>query len=122
LPDSTGLNFGVYDPLATSDYTAATSFGIKCSKNAAYTVGLSAGNGVGATDTARTLANGSEAVMNYAIYSDSARTKNWGVSTNAATGSGLSTLASNQSTTAAIVLANTRRSTLESCRRLLSLE
>ena len=85
---STGLNFGVYDPLASSDYTAATSFGIKCSKNAAYTVGLSAGNGPSATEATRTMANGSEAAMSYAIYSDSGRTTNWGATAGAATGTG----------------------------------
>ncbi len=85
---STGLNFGVYDPLASSDYTTSTTFKVQCSKNAVYTIGLSAGSGPSATETTRKMTNGSETAMSYAIYSDSARTTNWGATAGAATGTG----------------------------------
>ncbi len=83
---STGLSFGTYDPTAGTDNTASTTFKVKCSKNAGYTIGLSKGGGT--SETARTMALGSELAMNYAIYSDSARTTNWGATAGAATGTG----------------------------------
>ena len=88
---STGLGFGVYDPTSGTDNTASTSFKVKCSKNAIYTIGLS--KGVGTSETARSMALSGELAMEYAIYSDSARTTNWGVTAGApsGTGSGLNT-------------------------------
>jgi spore coat protein U-like protein len=83
---STGLAFGVYDPLASSDTVASTTFKVKCSKNAGYTIGLSAGGG--AAELARKMALANELAMNYAIYSDSGRTTNWGATAGAATGIG----------------------------------
>ena len=83
---STGLDFGVYDPLAVADNVASTTFKVKCSKNAGYTIGLSAGGG--AAEATRKMALTGELAMNYAIYSDSGRTTNWGATAGAATGVG----------------------------------
>lgn len=86
---STGLNFGVYDPLAAADNTTTTSFKVKCTKNSPYTIAMSAGLGSGATLTDRKMTNGSQTAMSYAIYSDASNT-NWGatVGTGAHTGTG----------------------------------
>ena len=88
---SKGLEFGIYDPFAVADYNAATSFKIRCSKNALYTVALSAGSFPTATVSDRRMSNGSQTAMSYAIYSDSARSINWGATApaGAATGYGL---------------------------------
>lgn len=88
---STGLDFGTYDPLAASDNLAATTFKVKCSKNAGYTIGLSAGGG--GAEATRKMALTGELAMNYAIYSNSGRTTNWGATAGApaGTGSGLDT-------------------------------
>lgn len=83
---STGLSFGVYDPLAEDDNLASTTFKVKCSKNAGYTIGLSQGGG--AAEDARKMALAGQLAMNYAIYSDSLRTTNWGATAGAATGTG----------------------------------
>ena len=88
---STGLNFGVYDPMAADDTLASTTFGVKCSKNAGYTIGLSKGGG--AAENARKMALSGQLAMDYAIYSDSNRQTNWGATAGkaAGTGSGLDT-------------------------------
>jgi len=88
---STGLGFGVYDPLAADDNVASTTFKVKCSKNAGYTIGLSKGGG--AAEDARKMALSGQLAMNYAIYSDSNRTTNWGATAGTAggIGSGLDT-------------------------------
>ncbi len=87
---SKGLEFGIYDPFAGADYNAATSFKVRCSKNALYTIALNAGTGPSATLSDRKMVNGSQTAMSYAIYSDSARTVNWGATAlaGAATGYG----------------------------------
>ena len=88
---SGGLKFGIYDPLVDADNVTSTTFKVKCSKNAGYTVGLSAGGG--AAENARKMALTGELPMNYAIYSDDQMQNNWGATVNAATGigSGLNT-------------------------------
>jgi spore coat protein U-like protein len=86
--DASGLNFGTYDPLEKQDNTTSTEFKILCSKNATYTIGLGAGQGIDATDAARSMKNGSEDAMNYSIYTDVTLQKNWGATENAPTGKG----------------------------------
>lgn len=84
-----GLNFGVYNPL-DPDNSTTTSFTVNCTKNSPYTIAMNAGLGSGATLTDRKMTNGSQTLMNYAIYSDAANT-NWGatIPTGAHTGTGL---------------------------------
>ena len=88
---STGLSFGTYDPMSGTDNTASTTFKVRCSKNAGYTIGLSKGGG--ASESARKMALSNELSMDYGLYSDSAHGANWGASsgTIGGNGTGLST-------------------------------
>ena len=75
---SAGLNFGSYDPTDTSPKTTTTTFKVRCTKNAPYTIGLNSGIGAGATELARKMSLSGQASMDYAVYSDAAREINWG--------------------------------------------
>lgn len=70
------LAFGTTGTLA-SDIDAATTLAVTCSSGAAYTVGLDAGDGTGATTTTRKLTSGANTI-NYALYKDAGRTSNFG--------------------------------------------
>ena len=100
LVSSTSLNFGIYDPLSTSDATTSSTITVKCSKGTAYTIALNAGTYSGATDSTRQmtytgpLTLASSDPMSYGLYSDSAFVNTWGTSagmTVASTGIGLNT-------------------------------
>ena len=73
------LAFGNYDPTSATARDATASITILCTSGTAYTLGLDAGTGTGATTTARhmTLTAGS-ATLSYSLYNDSGRTVNWG--------------------------------------------
>lgn len=73
------LSFGNYDPTSGTAKDATATITVVCTAGTAYTLGLDAGSGAGATTSARkmTLASGST-TLSYAIYSDSGRTANWG--------------------------------------------
>ncbi|MES2149764.1 MAG: spore coat U domain-containing protein [Pseudomonadota bacterium] len=90
LISATALGFGTYDPQSASDNLAQSTVTVTCSKNAPVTVALDKGIG-GASETTRTMSNGTQAPMNYALFSDSARSANWGTTAGAvsATGNGL---------------------------------
>lgn len=83
------LNFGAYTGSATLNSTSTIS--VTCANGSAYNIGLNAGTASGATVTTRQMLNGTK-TLNYSIYSDSGRTKNWGntvgTDTLAGTGSG----------------------------------
>ncbi|MDF8332742.1 Csu type fimbrial protein [Novosphingobium cyanobacteriorum] len=74
---ASALSFGSYNPTAGTNADATTTLSVTCTSGTSYTVGLSAGNGSGATVTSRKLTNGGN-TLNYALYQDSARTTNWG--------------------------------------------
>jgi len=80
------LSFGVYSGTTTN---ATSTLVVNCTKNAPYYVGLNAGTATGATVTTRRMMNGSN-TLNYALYSNSARTINWGetVGTDTVSGTG----------------------------------
>lgn len=83
------LNFGSLTTLSASVDVAST-ISVNCTSGAAYTVGLSAGAGTGATYAARKMSAGASSVT-YALYQDLARTTVWGETGSAAlsgTGSG----------------------------------
>lgn len=80
------LSFGTYDPLSTSDLDTSSNITVKCSKNLPYTVALNAG--ASGVETARTMSNGSNPAMNYQLFSDSARSSNWGSGAAAVAGTG----------------------------------
>lgn len=89
------LAFGNYDPTSATAKDATASIGVTCTAGTAYTLGLDAGAGSGATTTARkmTLVAGS-ATLNYAIYNDSGRTTNWGNTSGTGALTGTSSLVS----------------------------
>jgi spore coat protein U-like protein len=78
---STTLAFGAYDPIvanATTPLDAAGSVDITCTKGAATTIGLSAGNNsASATTTTRAMSNGAGGFLDYEIYSNAGRTTVW---------------------------------------------
>jgi spore coat protein U-like protein len=81
-------------PLAFGTYTGAvvnatSNINVTCTNSTPYNVGLSAGAASGATVTTRQMLNGTSP-LNYALYSDTGRTKNWGVTigTDTVTGTG----------------------------------
>ncbi len=85
----TTLQFGTQGPLiANVDVT--TTFAVTCTTGDVYNIAMSAGSG---TVAARTMLNGATPV-NYSLFYDSGRTKNWGVTsgtdTLAGTGNGTS--------------------------------
>jgi spore coat protein U-like protein len=89
------LTFTDVDPLANaSTATNGTStVSVTCSNTTPYDVGISAGAASGATVSARKMTHtDTTSTLNYALYSDSARSTNWGdtvaTDTVAGTGSG----------------------------------
>jgi spore coat protein U-like protein len=75
LVSATSLAFGTYTgAVATS--TSAVS--VTCTNTTPYNVGLSAGLATGATVAARQMTGPASALLGYALFSDAARTVNWG--------------------------------------------
>jgi spore coat protein U-like protein len=74
---ATPLNFGTYIATAASNSTSTIT--VQCNNLTAYNVGLDAGTNTGATVTTRAMTGPTGAVpLPYFLYSDSARTVNWG--------------------------------------------
>lgn len=69
--------FGAYDPLSALPTTATGGVTVTCTLLTPYQVGLSAGNGSGATVTGRKMTSGGN-TLNYALYRDVTRLSNWG--------------------------------------------
>jgi spore coat protein U-like protein len=87
LVSATPLAFGTYTgAVATS--TSAVS--VTCTNTTSYNVGLSAGLATGATVTTRQMTGPASALLGYALFSDAARTVNWGqtIGTDTVTGTG----------------------------------
>jgi spore coat protein U-like protein len=87
LVSATAMAFGTYTgAVATS--TSAVS--VTCTNTTPYNVGLSAGLATGATVTTRSMTGPASALLGYALFSDSARTVNWGqtIATDTVTGTG----------------------------------
>jgi spore coat protein U-like protein len=85
------LGFGAYDPAAGSPNDSGTALQVTCTTGAAYTIGLNAGTGTGATVAARKMTLSSN-TLDYSLYQDSGRTTVWGntpgTDTVASTGNG----------------------------------
>jgi spore coat protein U-like protein len=85
---TTPLNFASYSGLVDQATSILT---LTCTNTTPYTVGLSAGNGTGATVTTRSMTAGAVA-LNYGMYRDAAYLNNWGMTagtdTVAGTGNG----------------------------------
>ena len=84
---STAMSFGSYSG-AVNNSTSTIS--ATCSDATSYTIGLNAGKSKGATITKRAMTGPRGALLHYGLYSDAARTVNWGntAATNWVTGSG----------------------------------
>lgn len=82
------LSFGAYTRVLLD---ATTTLSVNCTKAATYNVGLSAGQGKGATVTNRSMTGPSSSSLNYKLLSNSAYTTNWGntVGTDTVTGVGI---------------------------------
>jgi spore coat protein U-like protein len=70
----TNLFFGNYTGTQLDETSTIT---VTCTKGKAYSVGLNAGLGSGATLASRIMSSGSDA-LTYGLYQDSNRTLNWG--------------------------------------------
>lgn len=75
---ATALGFGSYDPIGATDLDATTTIDVTCSNGTAYDVGLNAGTTTGATVTTRQMQHSTSGTLNYSLFSDSARSANWG--------------------------------------------
>jgi spore coat protein U-like protein len=79
------LNFGTY----TGTLINSTALGTVTSCTGSWSIPLNAGTGIGATETIRKMTAPSGATLNYHLFTDAARTNNWGNTTgNMLTGSG----------------------------------
>ncbi len=72
---ATALAFGTYSGVQ-ADATAVVT--VTCTNSTPYNVGLNAGTAAGATVSTRKMTGGASVFLNYALYSDAARTVNWG--------------------------------------------
>ena len=84
-----GANFGTVGSLASAIDTTGT-VNVACSNGAPYNVGIGAGNGIGATVSARKMTSGANTVT-YSLYSNAGRTTVWGntIGTDTVTGTGV---------------------------------
>ena len=81
------LDFGNAGVLV-NNIDETTTFQVQCTNTVPYAVGLSAGNGSGATTTIRKMTAGGSTI-DYRMFSDPARTVNWGDSFGADTINGI---------------------------------
>ena len=72
------LDFGTYTAQSGTPLQGTTLLRTTCTPNTTYNIGLSAGTSPGATVNQRRMVLGTQ-VLNYQLYSDSSRTKIWGV-------------------------------------------
>jgi spore coat protein U-like protein len=88
MVSATSLNFGSTGSLS-SNIDATNTVTATCSSTTAYNIGLSAGNGTGATVATRKMTSGANTVS-YSLYTSAARSVVWGntVGTDTVSGSG----------------------------------
>lgn len=82
---TTALAFGSYSGAILNATSAIT---VNCTKTTLYTIGLNAGTSSGATVTNRFMTGPGGTLMSYSLFSDSARTINWGSTSNTVAGTG----------------------------------
>jgi spore coat protein U-like protein len=85
LISASSMAFGTYTGTLSS---TSTTVSVTCTNTTTYNVGLSAGLATGATVTARKMTGPNSALLNYALYQDSAHTTNWGQTVNTDTVAG----------------------------------
>ncbi len=81
----TSLAFGTYTGAAVN---ATSTLNVQCTSSTAYTIGLNAGTGSGATVTNRILTGTGGVHIGYSLFSDSSRLVNWGLISNTVPGIG----------------------------------
>jgi len=83
------LAFGTYNPLAPGAATATTTVTVQCTLLSAYTIGLNAGTGSGATVSTRKMTKGAD-TLDYSLYQDASHAQVWGetVGTDTVAGTG----------------------------------
>ena len=96
---TTALSFGNVDVTSGSNVDGTSTIDVTCTNGTGWTATADAGAGTGATLTTRKMANGAE-LLNYVLYTDSARTTIWGdgVGGTTATLTGTGTGSAQQST------------------------
>ena len=73
---TTPLSFGSYTGLLSQANASGT---FTCTNTTPYNVSLSAGTSTGATVTSRKMTGPAGALLAYSLFSDTARTVNWGL-------------------------------------------
>jgi spore coat protein U-like protein len=95
LVSATNMAFGTYTGVVV---TSTSAVSVTCTNTTTYNVGLSAGLATGATVTTRKMTGPASATLGYALFSDAARTINWGntvgTDTISSTGNGSAQLSS----------------------------
>ena len=83
------LAFGAYDPVG-GDVDGQSQVSLVCTNSSNWNVGLNAGTFAGATVTTRKMTGPGVYSLNYGLYTDAARTTNWGntVGTDTVAGTG----------------------------------
>jgi spore coat protein U-like protein len=73
------LAFGNYNPVTAAAVPGTSTINVTCTNASPYTIGLSAGNGSGATVTTRAMTRftGTETLA-YGLFIDAAFEENWG--------------------------------------------
>jgi spore coat protein U-like protein len=73
------LAFGNYDPVTASHLDADTSLSVTCTNGTPYHVGLSLGDGAGASMAERRMTkSGDTETLSYVLYQDDQRSVLWG--------------------------------------------
>jgi spore coat protein U-like protein len=87
LVSATPMAFGAYTGVVAN---STSTVSVTCTNTTPYNVGLSAGVATGATVTTRQMTGPASAVLSYALFSDAARSVNWGqtIGTDTVTGTG----------------------------------
>jgi spore coat protein U-like protein len=75
LISATSLAFGTYTGVQAN---ASSTVTVTCTNTSPYNVGLNAGTTGGTTVTTRKMAGPAGALLGYSLFSDAARTINWG--------------------------------------------
>lgn len=81
---TTAVAFGNVDVTAGTNVDGTGAFSVTCTSGTAWAASADAGSGTGATLDTRKMANGAN-LLNYALYTDSARTTVWGDAATVAT-------------------------------------
>ncbi|UUR06836.1 Csu type fimbrial protein [Sphingomonas glaciei] len=77
LVSASPMLFGNYDPVGAAVTNGTSAVTVTCTTGTSFVVGLNAGNAAGATVAARQMSNAAHR-LNYSLFSDAARSSNWG--------------------------------------------